>query len=288
MEGDVLSLVDLLGGVPGSAGEALRKAINEQGYAILGVAEGEARGLPPECRGLWDALRRVDTTARHFFTLPEPEKTKHTVPEGTTTAYPRDVGYCTEFEDCEFFQVRAHSPLSSTGEPTEVAQRFYEALQGYLWIIERVGVLLCCVLEDTPEVGRGVLSGLFDGCPLPPSVSSSSILRALHYFPASPAPTPPDSPRIAFGSHTDGGLVTISPLLTTPGLQILNQRSGAWEDIWLASPLPDLRLVVYVGETIQSASWYYYRAAYHRVLKGPWHRYSYTSLLRNTHRKSSY
>ena len=93
---------------------------------------------------------------------------------------------------------------------------------------------------------------------------SSSVLRICNYMPeAHCSLTNPDSPDIAFGSHTDTSFVTVAPVSSNNGLELMDLSDGSWH---LAEEVLDkTSVVVFTGECLQMLTKSYYRACVHRV-----------------------
>lgn len=69
---------------------------------------------------------------------------------------------------------------------------------------------------------------------------------------------------IAFGSHTDTSFVTVAPVSSSKGLEIMDLSSGSW--LLPEENYDPYSVVVFTGEVMQILSRSYFRAAVHRVV----------------------
>ena len=88
--------------------------------------------------------------------------------------------------------------------------------------------------------------------------SPETLMRPLHYPPLA-GPLPPGSVRAA--AHEDINLITLLPIATAPGLEILDPQ-GCWTTV----PGDSGDLIINVGDMLALASHGHYRSTTHRVV----------------------
>lgn len=88
----------------------------------------------------------------------------------------------------------------------------------------------------------------------------STLLRILHY-PAMKGDEEPGAVRAA--AHEDINLITLLPIASSPGLQVLSPVTNQWYDV----PCDSESLVINIGDMLQEMTNGEYIATKHRVVK---------------------
>lgn len=82
------------------------------------------------------------------------------------------------------------------------------------------------------------------------------------------------SKSVSFGAHTDSSFITIAPVSSTPGLEVVDQQ----RNVWICPELNngdeacdgyDVRVLVFVGEFLQVLTKNRFKATVHRVVEFP-------------------
>ncbi len=233
--------------------QALHASLARWGF--VGIA---GHGIDP------DLLDRAYATAKAFFRLPGPAKRAwERAEDGRQRGYTgfgveraRDQGV---HDLKEFFQVGRtlgpeHEALRAAGMPDAVwpddppsFRPVFEALFGQLDQV--AATLLAAIARGAGLDVTDLLEGTHHG---------SNVLRVIHYPPLRPT-DPPDAVRAA--AHEDINLLTLLPVSTAPGLQLLD-RDGTWRS--LVTP-PDV-LICDTGDLMAYLSGGRLPATTHRVV----------------------
>lgn len=149
----------------------------------------------------------------------------------------------------EFFHFYGHNPASLRYTP-------YDAHNSTVLLFRRLedlGIrLLQIIEEETPSQyhnnrnwGNAVVS------------SPSTLLRILHY-----PPVFSNGLEVRAAAHEDINLITLLPVASAPGLQVLDS-SGTWHEIGNAQ---NDAIIVNIGDMLQELTYNYYKSTTHRVV----------------------
>ncbi|WOJ97181.1 2OG-Fe(II) oxygenase family protein [Congregibacter brevis] len=220
---------------------AFVETLKRTGFAVL-------RNSPLDAQRM---ARMVDDWRDFFF---GEEKWKHLAeetPSGNTSGYiPPDVSETAVGHDVkdlkEFFHIVPDTILPA-GLASDAESHLIEA--------QALGRLLLGWLDI--HCGSALSAGLRGE--LAESISpADSLLRVLHYPPLT-GDEPPDAVRAA--AHEDINLITLLPVSSEPGLQVLG-RDGKWTDV---PGLPG-DVIVNSGDMLQEASGRQLPSTSHRVI----------------------
>ncbi|KAL2844375.1 Clavaminate synthase-like protein [Aspergillus pseudoustus] len=152
--------------------------------------------------------------------------------------------------------------MGSNVWPEELAaQDFREPVEAYHTALMQLTISVLKLVERTLPYGPGIFDEFIAGDPITP-------MRMLHYPPARPEA---DKTQYGASAHTDFGAITLLLQEESPGLEVLDSRTGEWKGV---PPDPDV-YVVNVGDMLSFWTKDEYKSSVHRVInREPGDRYS--------------
>ncbi|RAK98992.1 isopenicillin N synthase family dioxygenase [Aspergillus ibericus CBS 121593] len=140
-------------------------------------------------------------------------------------------------------------------------QDFRNPCEEYHRTLSALSVRILQLIERTLPYGSGIFDDFVSNNPITP-------MRILHY---PPARTPTDKPQFGASAHTDFGAITLLLQDESPGLEVLDSRTGTWVGV---PPNPNA-YVVNIGDMLSRWTKNEYVSSVHRVInQNPWDRYS--------------
>jgi isopenicillin N synthase-like dioxygenase len=207
-----------------------------------------------------DLFRRLETTARDFFALPEADKLAiENVHSPHFRGYTRIGGELTQGK----VDWREQIDIGPEREPLDSGPAFNRLMGPNLWPAEQPELrdVVETWLEHLARISRKLMSSWAEALGAEPThfdaafEQAESLLKIVRY-----PGTDSVEPQQGVGIHKDGGVLTL--LWVEPGkggLQV--ERDGKWVD---APPVDDA-FIVNIGEMLEYATGGYLKATKHRV-----------------------
>lgn len=137
---------------------------------------------------------------------------------------------------------------------------FRSPCERYHEVLSALSKQVLKIIERTLPYGPGIFDDFVSNNPITP-------MRILHYPPA----TSTEQPQYGASAHTDFGAITLLLQDESPGLEVMDSRTGAW----VAVPPNPSAYVVNVGDMLSRWTRDEYVSSVHRVInRNPWDRYS--------------
>ncbi|CAG8883006.1 unnamed protein product [Penicillium egyptiacum] len=137
---------------------------------------------------------------------------------------------------------------------------FRTPCEQYHQALSALGKQIMKLIERTLPYGSGIFDDFVSNNPITP-------MRILHYPPAIST----EQPQYGASAHTDFGAITLLLQDESPGLEVMDSRTGAWVPV---PPNPSA-YVVNIGDMLSRWTRDEYVSSVHRVINGnPWDRYS--------------
>ncbi|PWY76501.1 Clavaminate synthase-like protein [Aspergillus sclerotioniger CBS 115572] len=138
---------------------------------------------------------------------------------------------------------------------------FREPCEEYHRALSALSIQILRLIARTLPYGSGIFDDFVSHHPITP-------MRILHY---PPARTGTDKPQYGASAHTDFGAITLLLQDESPGLEVLDSRTGTW----VAVPPNPNAYVVNIGDMLSRWTRDEYVSSVHRVInQNPWDRYS--------------
>jgi isopenicillin N synthase-like dioxygenase len=261
---------------------AIATRLRDHGFIVVRL-EGEGEGVSLAMREWEDTFREAferlpaaDTAGATDVAAGAAAATTATAEEGggpspyrvergATLGYRRD-------DTRQFFETRR--AFDNTVDPTSSVLGYSACALELFRLLGAVGRVAAGCMAELLQLGPDYFTDLMDAADIPEAEHfSSSVLRICSYLPgrersasaaaASDTSAGASKPDIAFGSHTDTSFVTVAPVSSNNGLEIMDLWDGTWH-------MPEAgegtnSVVVFTGECCQMLSRSYFRAAVHRV-----------------------
>lgn len=224
-----------------NAAEEFTKSLKETGFAVLKTHPIDwslIQGVYDE----WQAFLKSGDADKYLFDK-----------ENQDGYFPKDISEVAKGETVKDIKHFYHLYFPDGRYPAEVsdaARKMFEKMM-------KLGETLLQWIDDyiDPEIAKKLPQKLID------TVSyENTLLRILHY-PAMQGDEEPGAVRAA--AHEDINLITLLPIASSPGLQVLSPVTNEWFDV----PCDSQSLVINIGDMLQEMTDGEYIATKHRVIK---------------------
>ncbi|GAB2211143.1 hypothetical protein Droror1_Dr00016435 [Drosera rotundifolia] len=208
-----------------------------------------------------EKLRRIDSVAREFFSLPLEAKKKVRRDEGNPMGYyesehTKNVRDWKEVFDCSIrdstvclISLDDLRPQTLINRWPENPPELREACQDYGTEVEKLAFKLLELIALSLGLAADKLEGFFK--------DATSFIRLNHY-----PPCPSPDLALGVGRHKDGGALTVLVQDEVGGLQVRRKTDGEWISV---KPTPGA-FIINVGDIIQVWSNDKYESVEHRVM----------------------
>lgn len=224
-----------------NAAEEFTKSLKETGFAVL-------KTHPID----WNLIQTVYNEWQDFLKSGDADKYLFDV-ENQDGYFPKDVSEVAKGETVKDIKHFYHLYFPNGRYPKEVSSAAREMFEKMM----KLGETLLEWIDEhmDPAVASKLPQRLRD------TVSyESALLRILHY-PAMKGDEEPGAVRAA--AHEDINLITLLPIASSPGLQVLSPVTNKWYDV----PCDSESLVINIGDMLQEMTNGEYIATKHRVVK---------------------
>ncbi|RAO64734.1 uncharacterized protein BHQ10_000746 [Talaromyces amestolkiae] len=141
---------------------------------------------------------------------------------------------------------------------------FCKPAEEYHAALMKLSISVLKLIERTLPYGSGIFDNFIANDPIAP-------MRVLHYPPARPEDEKNGKTQYGASAHTDFGAITLLLQEESPGLEVLDSRTGEWKPV---PPNPDV-YVVNIGDMLSFWTKNEYKSSVHRVInREPGDRYS--------------
>lgn len=240
----------------GIAEAAIATRLRDHGFAVLHldnlVEDEQTYAMMSWERVFQEAFSAEAGLANSASCAPSPYRSER----GVTLGFRKD-------ETRAFFESRRS--FENRIDPSSTAPSFDRVALALFRLLGAVGRTVTTSMAKLLGLKPNYFTHLMDEEDIPESEHfSSAVLRICNYKPGEHiTATSPTRPDIAFGSHTDTSFVTVAPVSSNNGLELMDLMDGSWHMVEVGAPSPSV--VVFTGECIQMLTKSYYRAAVHRV-----------------------
>lgn len=141
---------------------------------------------------------------------------------------------------------------------------FRKPAEEYHAALMKLSISVLKLIERTLPYGPGIFDDFLANDPITP-------MRVLHYPPARPEDERNGKSQYGASAHTDFGAITLLLQEKSPGLEVLDSRTGEWKPV---PPNPEV-YVVNIGDMLSFWTKNEYKSSVHRVInREPGDRYS--------------